>query len=305
VEVQLADPARIVPPSRPGRRLRYEPKWDGWRAVLFCGNGLLRSRRNNDLGRRFPEIVTAGAILGDVVLDGELVALHDGRVDFGALATRPRDRAAAGITIYYVAFDLIAVGQTDWRPRTSRQRRAELERRFEGIRPPLQLTPATTDLDEALGWMRPEVTAVGIEGVVAKPVDAGYRAGRGGWIKIRRMAVVDAVVVGVTGDPGRPREVVLARSLPTGQLEQVGLSMPLSARLGREIGEHITVTGEPARPFTGGGPFGPARTEFVPVKPEVVVEIEAEASIVTGRSRLRPTVHRRRPDLTRADLAEG
>jgi ATP-dependent DNA ligase len=304
VEVQLADPARTVPPSRPGRRLRYEPKWDGWRAILFAGNGWLRSRRNNDLGRRFPEILTASAVLGDVVLDGELVALRDGRVDFGALATRPRDRAAtAGITIYYVAFDLLAVAQTDWRPRPSKQRRAELERRFVGIQPPLQLTPATTDLDEALGWMRPEVTAVGIEGVVAKPVDAGYRAGRGGWIKIRTMAVVDAVVVGVTGDPSRPSEVVLARPDAHGRLERVGLSLPLSTGLGREIGEHVAATGETDQ-LLPRGPFGAGKTEYLPVRPELVVEIEAEASIVTGNSRLRPRVHRVRLDLAPDDLAE-
>jgi ATP-dependent DNA ligase len=111
VVVQLAEPARTVPASRPGRPLRYEPKWDGWRAVLFSRAGCLRSRRDNELGGRFPELLAAGAQLGDVVLDGEIVALRDGRMDFGALSSRPRDRAAAGITIYYVAFDLLAVGQ--------------------------------------------------------------------------------------------------------------------------------------------------------------------------------------------------
>jgi ATP-dependent DNA ligase len=147
------------------------------------------------------------------------------------------------------------------------------------------------------------VTALGIEGVLAKPVDTAYRAGRGGWIKARRMVVVDAVVVGVTGDPHRPREVLLARPDAHGQLERVGLSLPLPAGLSREVGEHVAVTGDPARPLPR-GPFGAARTEYVPVQPDVVVEIEAEASIVTGDSRLRPRVHRVRLDLTPADLAE-
>jgi len=261
---------------------------------------LLRSRRNNELAGRFPEILAASQVLGDVVLDGEIVALKNGRVDFGALATRPCDRAGAGIVVYFVAFDLLGVADTDWRPRTARQRRAELERRFAQISPPLQLTPSTTDLDEALAWMRPEVTAVGIEGVVAK-LDAAYRAGRGGWIKVRRMTVVNAVVVGVTGDPDRPREAVLARPNSTGRLDQVGLSLPLAAGLRGELGEHVTVTGEPARRYSS-GPFGQGVTEYLPVRPEVVVEIEAQASIVTGESRLRPRVHRVRPDLDPSDL---
>jgi ATP-dependent DNA ligase len=73
---------------------------DGWRTLLFTASGFLQSRRNTNLAGRFPEIVRAGRALGDVVLDGELVALREGKLDFGALTTFPAGRAAPGITIY-------------------------------------------------------------------------------------------------------------------------------------------------------------------------------------------------------------
>ncbi|UUV32311.1 hypothetical protein NQK81_02330 [Amycolatopsis roodepoortensis] len=97
-----AQSTREVPVSRPRREWIYQPKWDGWRALLFAADGVLQSRRDNDLSSRFPEIVHAAAQLGDVVLDGELVALRGGRLDFGALTSTPRTRAAEGITVYYV-----------------------------------------------------------------------------------------------------------------------------------------------------------------------------------------------------------
>jgi ATP-dependent DNA ligase len=69
----------------PDRRWRYEPKFDGWRGLVFSATGFVQSRRDNDLAGRFPEIVAAAGGLGDVVLDGELVALRGGKLDFGAL----------------------------------------------------------------------------------------------------------------------------------------------------------------------------------------------------------------------------
>jgi ATP-dependent DNA ligase len=149
--------------------------------------------------------------------------------------------------------------------------------------------------------MRPEFATVGIEGCVAKLVESAYRPGStGSWVKVRQMMVVDAVVVGVTGSVSRPREVVLARRDDAGELRQVGLSLPLPPRLSQQIGERVTLTGAAAIPISG--PFGPGRTEYRPVVPELVVEVEAEASVATFTSRLRPRVHRARPDLTVTDL---
>jgi ATP-dependent DNA ligase len=94
---------------------------------LFTQLGVVQSRRDNDLALRFPEIVAAGRQLGDVVLDGEVVALREGRLDFGALTSSPNSRTEAGVTIYYIAFDLLAERDRDWRPGPQDQRRSRLE----------------------------------------------------------------------------------------------------------------------------------------------------------------------------------
>ncbi|WP_167384537.1 hypothetical protein [Amycolatopsis tolypomycina] len=172
VQLMLAQAARDVPESRLERRWAFEPKFDGWRAALFTAGRVLQSRRETDLAARFPEVVDAGAQLGDVVLDGEVVALRAGHLDFGALTSNPRERPGAGVTIYFVAFDLLADSTTDLRSKRYRERRARLEQLFAGVTPPLQLAPSTTDRAAALAWMQPEVSAVGIEGIVAKLQDA-------------------------------------------------------------------------------------------------------------------------------------
>lgn len=300
VELASARPVRDVPVSRLGRELVYEPKYDGWRAALFSTLGVLQSRRGNNLAARFPEIMAAAAGLGDVVLDGEIVAMREGRIEFAALAMSPRSRAAAGATVSFVAFDLLAEGWRDRRPDPLRLRWTALQRLFAEVAPPLLLTPSTTERDAALAWMRPEFAAAGIEGCVAKQLSSPYPGRPGAWVKVRQLAVVDAVVVGVVGPPQGPSEVVLARRDDAGELRQVGLSLPLSPRLSQQIGEQVALTGEPAIRISGA--FGPGRTQYRPVRPELVVEVEAEASVLTFASRLRPRVHRVRPDLTATDL---
>lgn len=269
---------------------------------MFSADGILRSRRETDLTGRFPEIVRAAHEFGDVVLDGEIVALRAGRLDFGALTSSPASRADAGVTIYYVAFDLLGVNDEDLRGVEYRVRRQRLEQLFDGATPPLQLVPSTLERDAALAWMRPEMAAVGIEGVVAKQVDRPYRPGRtGDWVKVRQMTVVDAVVVGVTGSPARPQELVLARPEQSGELRRIGLSLPLPPQLRDSAAQHITPTGGPPVPISS-GVFGQARIEYQPVRPELIVEVQVEASVETFTSRLRPRVHRIRTDLTVEDL---
>ncbi|WP_410583825.1 hypothetical protein [Amycolatopsis sp. lyj-108] len=301
VAVVEAKPVPEIPTSRTGR-WAYEPKFDGWRCLLFTVDGYLQSRRETDLTGRFPEISAAAAALGDVVLDGELVALKDGRLDFGALTSTPRGRAEAGITIYFVAFDLLADGRTDLRPKPYRDRRKRLEKLFAVVTPPLQLAPSTTDQSVALTWMDPGASQVGIEGCVGKQLGSPYRAGRSGsWVKIRQMVVVDAVVVGVTGTPDCPDELVLARPDSTGQLRKIGLSQPITPEIASEVAGQVRLTGEPPQKVSS-GVFGRGQTQFRPVIPDVVVEVRVEATIATFTNRLRPKVHRVRPDLTVHDL---
>lgn len=120
-------------------------------------------------------------------------------------------------------------------------------------------------------------------------------------MRIRHTTVVDAVVIGVTGALERPEELVLARRDDTGQLRQIGLSLPLSPRLREPAGRHVIATGEPSIRVSI-GVFGRGRTEYRPVHPTLVVEVEAEASVASFASRLRPTVRRLRPDLIVDDL---
>ncbi|MCT2585408.1 ATP-dependent DNA ligase [Actinophytocola gossypii] len=300
VEMALARDEREVP--GPDHRWSYEPKFDGWRAAVFTAAGVVQSRRDNDLAARFPEVVVAVGGLGDLVLDGELVALREGRLDFGALTSMPRSRLRAGIAVYFVAFDLLADGDEDLRPRPYRERRERLEWRLTAVGPPLQLVPATPDRDAALEWMKPEVADVGIEGVVAKDANKPYRAGRtGDWLKIRQKIVVDAVVVGVAGAVSRPEALVLARPDETGELRQIGLSLPLSPALRDAAAPLVIPTDEPRRRLPG-AVLGQQGTEYQPVRPALVVEVEAEATVLGFTARLRPKVYRIRPELAPADV---
>lgn len=297
VGLELAREAREIPGPDP--RWTYEPKFDGWRAAVFTAAGMIQSRRENNLAARFPEIVAAVRVLGDVLLDGELVALRDGRLDFGSLAALPGHRAA---DVYYVVFDLLATGDTDLRTLSFETRRVILEEVLAGAAPPLQLVPSVRERDLTDQWMRPEVAEVGIEGVVAKVITAPYRAGRtGDWVKIRQKVVVDAVVIGVAGALARPEALVLARPDAGGVLQPIGLSLPLSAPLRDETANHVEPTDEPRRRLPGFA-TGTEGTEYQPVHPTLVVEAEAEAAVMTFNARLRPRIHRLRPDLTPADI---
>lgn len=178
VALTLARDERTVPAPSP--LWSYEPKLDGWRSALWTRDGIVQSRRDNDLAARFPEIVLAARGLGDLVLDGELVALREGRLDFGALTSSPSKRIEMGVTIYYIAFDLLAEQERDWRPQPYYQRRRRLEEVFAGVAPPLQLIPATDNQQTALRWLDPSSALVGIEGLLVKARDQPYRAGRTG-----------------------------------------------------------------------------------------------------------------------------
>ena len=299
----LARDEREVPEADP--RWVYEPKFDGWRAMLFTAAGVVQSRRNNDLAPRFPEIAVAGRELGDLVLDGELVALREGRLDFGALTSMPSWREAAGVVIYYIVFDVLADGDDDLRPLPLLARRERLAELLAGARPPLQLTPSTTDRDAALAWMSPELAEIGIEGVVAKDVTASYRAGRtGSWRKVRQKVVVDAVVVGVAGSVDRPEALLLARPDSSGALVAIGLSLPLPPALRDETGPLVTPTGEP-RTRLPGSVMGHQGGEYLPVHAALVVEVEAEATVMSFNGRLRPRIHRLRPDVTVDEVVSG
>ncbi|MFL6127156.1 hypothetical protein [Actinophytocola sp.] len=296
VRLALATPARAVPQG-PGWCL--EPKIDGWRVCVHTAAGIVQSRNGNDLAHRFPEIVAAGHVLGDVVIDGEMVALRDGRLDFTALALFPPARASVGVVIYYACFDLLATDTTDRRREPYRTRRARLADLLAGAGPLLQQVPMTTDRQVAARWLDPAMAEVGIEGCVAKPADAPYRAGRAsGWLKIRQKVLMDCLVVGITGPAQRPESLVLAHPKPANRPRLIGVTLPLPRPVAEQLGVLLTPLDEPRQPLPGvllGLPGHPA-SDYQPVQPALIVEVEADPLIEYGRLRHRVRLHRVRSE---------
>jgi ATP-dependent DNA ligase len=291
----VAAPAMTLPVGEPG--WSYEMKVDGWRLAVHVPAGVLQSRRGTDLTARFPEVLAGARELGSVVLDGELVAYGpSGRLQFASLNYGARRRAAEGVRLIYVAFDLLAYRSRDLRDRVYRDRRARLETilgpRGGGT---VQLMTATEDPERAAGWISAEQAAVGVEGCVAKPLTSRYptRSGRAGWIKVRYFEDTDAVVLGVLGPAERPTALVLGQAADDGTVHAVGLSTTLSRKA------MATLTGR-LRPLPGtrraagivGGLPGGADFEYTPVMAGVVVEVRADSAREWGRFRHRLSVTR-------------
>lgn len=295
VSVAVAEGARQLPAEG---RWAFEPKLDGWRVVGFAGSGLLHSRRGTLLTARFPEISAAVAKLGTgVVVDGELVALREGRLEFAALQTGRQQRAHKGITVHLVVFDLIAVADRDLRGQPYEHRRAELEAVIGAPRPHLQVVEMTTSRNAALEWMEPAWAAAGIEGVMAKPRDSRYMPrARSGWLKIRQHITTEAVVLGVAG----PDTLILGHPTSAGW-HTTGISQPVPPQVRIAIAAALQPDEQhPERatlPGVAAGLPGSDPITYLPVLPTVVVEIEADTAIEYGRWRHRPTVLRIRPDL--------
>ncbi|CAL9636511.1 DNA ligase C (plasmid) [Streptomyces sp. enrichment culture] len=300
--------ARAVDTVPGGPVWSLEPKWDGWRCELGARSGRIWSRHGTDLTAAFSDVGAAAAALPDAVLDGELVAvLHDGTgTAFDRLQTRIGGRGprrGADFTVHLVAFDVLAVADTDWRPRPYVERRAELLRLLADGPPTIRPVPATGDAAEALDWVG---ALAGVEGIVGKPVRGRYTDGlRSGWVKWRRRHTTEAVVIGVTGTTPARQALVLGR-MRAGRMRAVGVSLPVGDELRAAVAPLLHATGEPLQdlPGTIGGLPGADPVPYLPVQPEVVVEIEADDRMEFGRYRHRPRVRRVRGDLTPDRLDE-
>ena len=174
VAVQLSKPVRDIPAPHalPGGCL-YEPKWDGYRLVVVRSGSSTRvwSKQGRDLTDRFPDVVAAALaqVPPGTVLDGEVVIWNGSRLDFGLLQQRivtAAGRLRALVTAHpasYVAFDLLAAGGTDLRGQRLSRRRAALEELARRWAPPMQLSPATADPQEARRWFD-DFRPAGVEG---------------------------------------------------------------------------------------------------------------------------------------------
>lgn len=295
-----------------GRALRggvvYEPKWDGYRALVFVTDTGVRiqSRRGADLTRAFPDVAGAARrqLPAGVVLDGELVVWGHNGLDFGALhqrMTASKVRAAelaVAAPASFMAFDVLAVADVDVRPRPLTERRMLLEKLMAEVRPPLQLTPQTDDLATAYQWMRDYALApVGVEGVVAKGGGDGYLPDRRGWVKAKIRDTADALVGAVVGSIEQPQRLVLGRYVD-GELRVVGFTGDLRVAHQEEVARLLVAAAEHPWPTELSLVWGSReRTRIVRVEPAVTVEVLADQAVDGGRWRHAARFLRTRPDL--------
>jgi len=227
--------ARLVR-ELPAGTWHFEPKWDGFRALAFRDGGDvdLRSRHDRRFARYFPEVAEAVRALDvDVALDGELVVVREGRLDFAALMARLHparsrvERLAREMPASFIAFDLLAIGDRDLRRAPFHERRAALESL---LRRPSAIwtTPATDDPAVARGWLG-RFRGNGVDGVVAKEPASVYQPGRRAMVKVKREETLDCVVAGLRFLADRPAVGSLLLGLHDGdRLLHVGVASQFS-----------------------------------------------------------------------------
>ena len=276
-----------------GEEWQYEPKWDGFRCLVFRDGGKveLQSKSGQSLTRYFPELVEAvrGIKATAFVLDGEIVVPVDAAFSFDALLQRIHpaqsrvQKLAAETPALLIVFDLLA--GADDKPLIGRplcERRPQLEtfanKWLRGV-DRIRLSPATTKLPEAKSWLK-RVGAT-LDGIVAKRRDLDYRSGdRTGMQKIKNYRSADCVVGGFRYNEGKPvvGSLLLGLYDAKGLLHHVGFTSTIRREdkpaLTRKLEALIAPPG-----FTGNAPGGPSRwstkrsSEWEPLKPKLVVEV--------------------------------
>jgi ATP-dependent DNA ligase len=202
LEPMLAKAAATLPD---GEGWLFEPKWDGFRALVFRDGEelLIQSRDRKPLDRYFPEL--AEPLLANLparcVLDGEIVIAREGRLDFDALLLRIHPAASRVAMLAerspasFVAWDLLALDDASLLDTPQAERRRRLEAALGGARPPIHLTPLTRDRSLASDWFA-RFEGAGLDGVIAKDADATYEPGKRRMLKIKHTRTADCVVAG-------------------------------------------------------------------------------------------------------------
>ena len=276
-----------------GPQWQYEPKWDGFRCLIFRDGAKveLQAKSGKPLTRYFPEIVAAAQALRArrFVLDGEIVVPQGKVFSFDALLQRIHPaasrvkRLAEETPALMIAFDLLAdAGGKSLVDRPLHERRPLLENfaavQFKGAER-FRLSPATTRLAEARGWLK-RVGAT-LDGIIAKHLDRPYAAGeRDAMQKIKNFRSADCVVGGFRYNEGKDvvGSLLLGLYDDEGLLDHVGFTSNIPREdkpaLTRKLEKLIAPPG-----FTGGKPGGPSRwstersAEWQPLKPKLVVEV--------------------------------
>lgn len=304
----------------------YEPKWDGFRAiVLRDGDDVeITSRNEKPITRYFPELVTAAreSLPERCVVDGEIIVVAGDRLDFDLLSQRihPAKSRVELLSVQtpasFVAFDLLALADRDLTTLPLAERRALLEDTLAGARPPVHLTRATRDVDTAREWLD-LFEGAGLDGVVSKPLDGAYEQGKRTMLKTKHERTADCVVAGFRWHKSGPVVGSLLLGLyDGGRLQHVGVVAAFSMKRREELVAEL----EPLRAAEGEEhPWGDWRDaaahekgrlpggqsrwsggkdlSFVPLRPELVVEVAYDHMEGT-RFRHTAQFRRWRPDRT-------
>jgi ATP-dependent DNA ligase len=247
IEPMLAKVTDAVPAGS----FLYEPKWDGFRAIIFRGESdvYMQSRDLKPLDRYFPELHDSllAALPPGCVLDGEVVIMTDHGLDFDTLQLRLHPAAsrvaklAKETPASFVAFDLLAGAGNDYTKRPQSERRALLEQLLTDVGPPVHLTPVTQDHATAQQWLQ-DFEGAGLDGVIAKPVDAPYQPGKRAMFKIKHIRTADCVVAGFRWyKTGRDAVGSLLLGLydANGTLQHVGVTSSFSMVRRKELVEEL------------------------------------------------------------------
>jgi ATP-dependent DNA ligase len=238
----------------------YEPKWDGFRALVFKDGAevYIQSRDLKPLGRYFPELeVTLREGLPDrCVLDGEVVIAHDGKLDFEAMLGRIHPAAsrvkmlAEAKPASYVAWDLLAFGDEDLRARPQGERRERLELALAAVKPPIHVTPATRDKQVAADWFQ-RFEGAGLDGVIAKAETLAYTPGKRAMLKIKHARTADCAVAGFRWYKGGKDKLVgsLLLGLYDGEgvLHHVGITSAFKQEVRAQLAEMLKPMRDGAR----------------------------------------------------------
>jgi ATP-dependent DNA ligase len=295
----LAKPVPVIPPGQ-----LYEPKWDGFRSIIFRDGDEVEigSRNEKPMTRYFPEVVAA--VLANfperAVIDGEIVLADTERntLDFEALQQRIHPAAsrvnmlAETTPASFVAFDLLALGDTDLTSIPLIDRRHELERALAGAKPPIYVTPATQDLAVAQRWFS-QFEGAGLDGLIAKGLDLTYQPDKRVMSKIKHERTADCVVAGYrlhkSGDDAIG-SLLLGLFDDRGVLASVGVvgALPMATRKALFTELAPLVTTFDGHPWDWAAQMEGERTprkneasrwnagkdlSFVPLRPERVLEV--------------------------------
>ena len=236
----------------PAGAFLYEPKWDGFRAIVFRSDSgvFIQSRDLRPLDRYFPELheIFLAQLPPRSVVDGEIVIATSRGLDFAALQMRLHPAAsrvaklAKSTPASFVAFDLLASNGRDVRGEGQAARRQLLERLLAGVKPPLHVTPMTRDPDVAAEWLS-HFEGAGLDGVIAKPEQGTYQPGKRAMVKIKHARTADCVVAGFRWHKAGKNELVGSLLLGLydgeGKMHHVGVTSSFTMAARRQLVQEL------------------------------------------------------------------